>query len=72
MLCLDKNMLLLLKLRSLIEKGDSVPARECVNRNGEQVLILENIISLIMPVHKNLISFQICKIVFDLLHTIGS
>ena len=41
MLYLDKN-LLLLKLRSLIDIRNPVPAREYVNRNVEQVLILED------------------------------
>ena len=41
MLCLDENILLL-KLRFLIDMRHAVPARSIVNRNVEQVLILEN------------------------------
>jgi hypothetical protein len=41
MLCLDENMELL-KLRSLIDMNNLVPAREYVNRNDERVLILQN------------------------------
>jgi hypothetical protein len=41
LLCLDENMLFL-KLRSLIDVSNLVRARECVSRNVEQVLILEN------------------------------
>jgi len=59
--------MLLLKLRPLIEVRNLVPARECVNWNVEQVLILENsekkYISLIMQVYKNLWIFKkICKV----------
>jgi hypothetical protein len=41
MLCLDENIELL-KLRSLIDMSNLVPAREYVSRNDERVLILEN------------------------------
>jgi hypothetical protein len=41
MLCLDENIELL-KLRSLIDMSNLVPAREHVSRNDERVLILEN------------------------------
>jgi len=39
---MDENtsLLLLLKLRSLIDMGNSVPARECINSDVEQVFIL--------------------------------
>ena len=39
-MCLDENMKLL-KLRSLIDMNNLVPAREYVNWNNERVLILE-------------------------------
>jgi len=41
MLRLDENILVLLKLTSLIDTGNPVPARECVNRNSERLLILQ-------------------------------
>jgi len=41
MLRLHENIVLL-KLMSLIDMSNLVPARECVNRNDERVLILEN------------------------------
>ena len=41
MLRLRENIVLL-KLRSLINMSNLVPAREYVNRNDERVLILEN------------------------------
>ena len=41
MLCLDKNIILL-KLRSVIDTSNLVPAREYLKRNAEQELILED------------------------------
>jgi hypothetical protein len=41
LLFLDENTLLL-KLRTLTDMSNSVPARECINRNAEQVLILDS------------------------------
>jgi hypothetical protein len=54
--------MLLLKLRSLIEVRNLVPACECVNWNVEQVLIFENFekkyLPLIMRAYKNLWIFK--------------